>query len=1199
MADPPDAEAVNSQGVSIIIPAYNAAATVGETLDSVLSQTFQRWEVIVIDDGSTDGTLKIAGSYRDRDRRIRLQSQARAGVCAARNRGIMLASYEWLLFLDADDLILSTHLERMIGEATANPRTDVAHCGWVRVTPDGVRWKEEYGPRSRDLFPVLARYCPFAIHTAIVRRDVVEAVGNFDPSYRTCEDWDLWQRIARSGACFTPVAEGLAIYRMRPGSLSRDSAQFFCDGLRVQEQGHAPDPRVPNPHPEYAAGMKATDLSPLRLSWAAWTAGLILGSGSDARPLLSTLQDEHSPILDPILIAQSLFESLPLPSCQAPATLYRVWPGIERVTLDFLEALEALSFTPGLARRTVVVLERMILEHAEAELPVAAGASEMIQIEITQPLPDIHPLFSTAYLYCLVQVEGTTVGTVELPVYDEPVPSWVLADAIVAGFAWTILGYFFTRTVYAEPGSGILATLREQEVAPDNSQEYHDRSGWMVFLRELWNCPDWPAERFYNTEFTRKECETRQLDGHRLQFEVSQDLLNVKFDGPEIEVEVLVGGAVIGVVTVPVRNGIAQAQEILAAVTTACGFELCRAAVREALLGRPMVLPDGMNSLRARLYVSAMAASPLKKTDEPHPDSYSKCGLMDDEKAQILGRRTPQLFGTSASRYARLPMGAASDLLEMAMVAGEPVIKAPSADNRPDCVIYRPDLVPFGFPYRQVQPSATRSSGVVPAGGMNSSRNSFEALFVSREDPWSYTSAYEQAKYEQTLALLPATPMKKVLEIGCAEGHFTVQLAPRVRSLLAIDISRIALERAAERCKKLGNISYKRLDLTKEPLPGHFNLIVCSEVLYYVGSMEVLREVAVKLVDALEPGGYLLMAHANLIVDEPDRPGFDWGSRFGAKVIGETFVAIGQLKLVKEISVPLYRIQLFQRAPRGLRSFQFKRRKPEIMSFPEQPTALSPEIAEHVRWNGGTLAVADTADQEVSTARLPILMYHRVSPAGAPSASCYRVDPTTFEEQLRYLHEVGFYSAGLDEWRVARKLKRPLPGRAVMLTFDDGYHDFLEYAWPLLKRYGFMATVFLVADRIGQFNHWDRVFGEDVPLLTWEEVFHLQGEGIQFGSHSSSHSPLTALSAYEVVREIARARAILERNLKVTINAFAYPYGDTNRAVQHLTGACGYVYGLTCRYGLSRYQDSLLALPRIEVTGSDSLKEFIAKVNGQ
>jgi peptidoglycan/xylan/chitin deacetylase (PgdA/CDA1 family) len=102
---------------------------------------------------------------------------------------------------------------------------------------------------------------------------------------------------------------------------------------------------------------------------------------------------------------------------------------------------------------------------------------------------------------------------------------------------------------------------------------------------------------------------------------------------------------------------------------------------------------------------------------------------------------------------------------------------------------------------------------------------------------------------------------------------------------------------------------------------------------------------------------------------------------------------------------------------------------------------------------------------------------------------------------------------------------------------------------------------------------------------------------VEFGSHSVSHPHLTALSPQRIVHEGAHSRAILERELGVSCRAFAYPYGDVDPVVQHLIGACGYTFGLSCRPGSSGFQDTLLALPRIEVTGSDSLPEFTAKLN--
>ena len=231
-----------------------------------------------------------------------------------------------------------------------------------------------------------------------------------------------------------------------------------------------------------------------------------------------------------------------------------------------------------------------------------------------------------------------------------------------------------------------------------------------------------------------------------------------------------------------------------------------------------------------------------------------------------------------------------------------------------------------------------------------------------------------------------------------------------------------------------------------------------------------------------------------------------------------------------------------------------------------------------------------------NTYALPILMYHRVAPTGAPTMASYRVTPEGFEDHLRYLRKAGFYSVRLEDWQAAMAARRPLPGRAIAITFDDGYQDFYEYAHPLLKKYGFTATVFLVADLIGRSNLWDEAYGEGIPLLGWQEIRQLRDEGIIFGSHSMSHRPLTSLSAKEIWQEGERSRTLLERGLGVPVTAFAYPYGDFNAVVEDLIGACGYRIGLSCRQGLSRFQDRLLALPRIEVRGSD-VEELVSKLS--
>jgi peptidoglycan/xylan/chitin deacetylase (PgdA/CDA1 family) len=314
---------------------------------------------------------------------------------------------------------------------------------------------------------------------------------------------------------------------------------------------------------------------------------------------------------------------------------------------------------------------------------------------------------------------------------------------------------------------------------------------------------------------------------------------------------------------------------------------------------------------------------------------------------------------------------------------------------------------------------------------------------------------------------------------------------------------------------------------------------------------------------------------------------------FGARVIGEVLQSTRPLRLVNELRTALYRIQLFRCD--ASRRLPFQRRTPEVIDM-APPAPLPPAVAAHVLWHGGRPRRGGTPPLVV-TERLPILMYHRVAPAGSATMARYRVSPEAFEEQLCYLCDAGYYSVSLEEWRAAVEAKKPLAGRAVLITFDDGYLDFLTHAWPLLRRAGFTATVFLVTDAIGQANAWDWAYGEEIPLLGWQDIARLQSAGVEFGSHSASHQALTTLSPADVVREGVRSRTILERQLGVPTNAFAYPYGDTDQVVRHLIGASGYIFGLSCRPGLSRFEDSLLALPRVEVTGSDRLQDFIAKLS--
>ncbi len=363
--------------VSIIIPAYNAEKTLAETMESLLAQTYSTWEAIVVDDGSTDGTPTIAKDFAKRDKRIRTITQPNAGESVARNAGLSKTSHEWILFLDADDLILPAHLERMIAALSADATLDAMICGSARVASDGTLLIEPYLPPAGDLFPVLARRAAFPIHACIVRRLLVESVGKFDTSLRNSADWDLWQRIARTGAHFGTIRDVLALYRISPNSVSHNAHQTLQDGLRILRQGHALDPRVKTPHPDHANGEPPEQVRTQLFYLLSWCAGLLLGRGEDAQPLLDFAKGETFPELYPEAVAQCIFDSANLPSSRAPHAWEELWPTIHNQTIKFLSVLEVAAAAPGLTQKVSLSLKKMILRHSKTWQPVIEEVDEI------------------------------------------------------------------------------------------------------------------------------------------------------------------------------------------------------------------------------------------------------------------------------------------------------------------------------------------------------------------------------------------------------------------------------------------------------------------------------------------------------------------------------------------------------------------------------------------------------------------------------------------------------------------------------------------------------------------------------------------------------------------------------------------------------------------------------------------------------
>lgn len=206
---------------------------------------------------------------------------------------------------------------------------------------------------------------------------------------------------------------------------------------------------------------------------------------------------------------------------------------------------------------------------------------------------------------------------------------------------------------------------------------------------------------------------------------------------------------------------------------------------------------------------------------------------------------------------------------------------------------------------------------------------------------------------------------------------------------------------------------------------------------------------------------------------------------------------------------------------------------------------------------------------------LPVLMYHRVVervPAGDPFANC--ISASAFESQLRWLRRRGRRTISMQRlWRVLGG-GEPADPRSLILTFDDGYEDTHRVAWPLLRRYGFSATVFVVTSALDADNRFDSdATGEAVPMLTSAQVTELHAAGIEVGSHSQTHPPdMRALASGELESELAGSRRFLENLVQAPVEHFSYPRTRVDRRVADLVQAAGY---RTACAGVGVYFDAL------------------------
>jgi glycosyltransferase involved in cell wall biosynthesis len=253
---------------SVIVAAYNVEGFVADTVGSALGQTYPEVEVIVVNDGSTDGTASALQPFGDR---IVYVEQPNRGLAAARNRGLLEATGTYVALLDGDDLWLPDRLEKVIGLLEDHPELGFATSDAYFLEGTSVAAGRYYqqlpgGFRAVDQASWILEY-NFVMGMAVIRRRLFDAHGAFDESLRTSEDWDLWVRFFLGGERAGLVDEPLAYYRRRPGSLSVDQTQIVQDALVIVERAvDRPESRaIPRLGARvYRRGLQALALSDLR-----------------------------------------------------------------------------------------------------------------------------------------------------------------------------------------------------------------------------------------------------------------------------------------------------------------------------------------------------------------------------------------------------------------------------------------------------------------------------------------------------------------------------------------------------------------------------------------------------------------------------------------------------------------------------------------------------------------------------------------------------------------------------------------------------------------------------------------------------------------------------------------------------------------------------------------------------------------------
>jgi len=218
-----------------------------------------------------------------------------------------------------------------------------------------------------------------------------------------------------------------------------------------------------------------------------------------------------------------------------------------------------------------------------------------------------------------------------------------------------------------------------------------------------------------------------------------------------------------------------------------------------------------------------------------------------------------------------------------------------------------------------------------------------------------------------------------------------------------------------------------------------------------------------------------------------------------------------------------------------------------------------------------------------------ILAYHKVNDSGTGALD---VPVKNFEQQMEYLKIHRYNVISLDELVEKLRNKKMVKEKSVVLTFDDGHRDNYTFAYPVLKKYNFPATIFLTTSYIGSKD-----------FLSWEQIGEMSGEKfpeknrISFGAHTATHPHLTRISLENARDEIKKSKEIIEDKTGILCSYFCYPYGDMNEEIKKIVQECGYIAAVVTppRSGI---KEDIFCLKRVGIYRHTTMLQFRLKLWG-